>query len=410
MRAYRELFGHSQVLRLAMIAVTTRVAAPMLSLSLLLAVVGSHHSYASGGLVLTGYAAALAVFVPVSGRLVDRFRPQRVLLVWLTGNMVSYAAMVVVLLRSAPTPVLVVCAAAIGATSPPAAPLVRATWRTVVPEKLLQTAFALDAVLNEGMFVSGPLLVSALLLITSPVVVIIVVGVCMSAGVALLVNTPSVRDRTHTEPAEQRHYLGPLVHGQVRLLLLILLCDTLAFGGMIVGVPAAATAAGAQAVAGVLLSIGSLGAVISALIYGTRGRGRFPGRQLAMFHAMSAVILAFIGHSPTLWVFGGLLLAVGLVGGPRDTLHQLVLGDVVPARYTTEAFAWMGSFMWVGYSLGTALAGQLVSHAGGRVDIAFYGAGGAAAVAALLSLFIRPTGSASEGERQEETVAGEQET
>jgi hypothetical protein len=45
--------------------------------------------------------------------------------------------------------------------------------------------------------------------------------------------------------------------------------------------------------------------------------------------------------------------------------------------------------MWVGYAAGTAAAGSLVQHAGGDITVAFLGAGGAAAVAAGLSLLVR---------------------
>ncbi|MGR3935903.1 hypothetical protein [Streptomyces sp. BRA346] len=42
---------------------------------------------------LSGYAAALAVAVPVAGRLVDRLRPRRVLACCLVANMAAYAVL-----------------------------------------------------------------------------------------------------------------------------------------------------------------------------------------------------------------------------------------------------------------------------------------------------------------------------
>lgn len=79
-----------------------------------------------------------------------------------------------------------------------------------------------------------------------------------------------------------------------------------------------------------------------------------------------------------------------MIGGPRDTLHQLVLSDVATEGHRTEVFAWMSTFMWAGYGLGTAVAGQLVSLTGGRPHAVFLAAAVAAAVAAATSLLVRP--------------------
>ncbi|MEV5508532.1 hypothetical protein [Streptomyces orinoci] len=85
-----------------------------------------------------------------------------------------------------------------------------------------------------------------------------------------------------------------------------------------------------------------------------------------------------------------LLLGVGLVGGPRDTLHQVVLGKAAPEEHRTEAFAWMSTFMWAGYGVGSAVAGQLAGAGGGSAGRAFLGAAVAAALASAVSLLVRP--------------------
>jgi MFS family permease len=417
MRAYRELFAIREVRSMVLILLLTRVAAPMLALSLLLAVVAATGSYASGGLVLTGYAGALAVFVPIASRLVDRAPARRVLLGWLCGNVVAYPAMIVSLYAKAPVGVLIAVAVLLGATTPPAGPVTRGLWPSLVPAQRLQTAYAFDAVLNESLFVGGPLVVSALLLVAPPSVIVAVVGACVLCGVLLLVNVPSVRDRRPADDPEPRDYLGPLAHAQVLILLGIIVCDTFAFGSMMVGVPAAAAHLGSRTLAGVLLSVGSLGAVISGVIYGARPRAKAPGRQLAVFHLAGAILLVLAGQVGVMALFALIILGVGLVGGPRDTLHQVVLGEAAPKRYRIEAFAWLGTFMWVGYAGGTAATGQFVQRAGGETTVAFIAAGCAAAVAAALSLLVRsttpdapdPDGAAEpepDGERAEEAAVG----
>jgi MFS family permease len=394
MRVYLTLFSHAGVFRLVMVAVVSRLAAPMVSLSLLLSVQSAYGSFASGGLVLTGYAAALAVLAPFSGRLVDRFHPRPVLLGCLAVHVAAYALMITTLLSRAPVPLLIVGALLLGASTPPAGPVVRSSWAKVVPAERLQTAFALDAVLNESMIVTGPLIVSLVLLIASPVVALFVAAGAMVAGVLLLVLTPAADRQVAEDKPRARRALGPLAHGQVRILLGIMACDTVAYGSMVVAIAAAATSTGNLGFSGVLLSILSLGAVISGLVYGTRDRSDRATRQLAMFHAASCVLLVCAALATPLWLTGALLVLVGLVGGPRDTLHQLVLSDAAPEGHRTEVFAWLSTFSWAGYGLGTAISGQLVALDDGRPHLTFVLAAVAAGSAAGLSLLVRPTISA----------------
>jgi predicted MFS family arabinose efflux permease len=345
----------------------------------------------------------------MAGRLADRLAPGRILPYWLAANVIAYAAAVTALSRDAPVGLLIVCAAALGATTPPAGPVTRGLWPSLVPAERLQTAYAFDAVLNESLFVSGPLIVSALLTFLAPGVIVVIVGLCTFAGVSLLISLPALREREPVEQTEKRHYLGPLGHGQVLVLLGIILCDTFAFGSMLVGVPAATAELGAPTLAGVLLSLGSLGAVISGLIYGARTRSGAPGRQLALFHFLSAVLLVLAGQVSLVVLLALIILGVGLVGGPRDTLHQVVLGDVAPAQYRTEAFAWLGTFMWAGYAGGTAVTGQFVDHANGNVTVAFIAGAVGAGVAACLSLLVRvPTPAETTAEPVPDVVAAEE--
>src|SRR4051794_31808066 len=141
MRTYRELLSIPEVRRMVPVLLLTRLSAPMLGLSLLLAVVDRAGSYASGGLALTGYAAALALFVPVNGRLVDRFAARRVLITLLICNATAYAVTIGALYTHAPYEMLILCAVALGATTPPAGAVTRGLWPSLVPKERLQTAY-----------------------------------------------------------------------------------------------------------------------------------------------------------------------------------------------------------------------------------------------------------------------------
>jgi MFS family permease len=63
--------------------------------------------------------------------------------------------------------------------------------------------------------------------------------------------------------------------------------------------------------------------------------------------------------APGFLALAALITVTGLLTGPRDTLQSTLLADRTPARYRTEVFSWLNTFMWIGYGLGTATAGNL---------------------------------------------------
>lgn len=83
-------------------------------------------------------------------------------------------------------------------------------------------------------------------------------------------------------------------------------------------------------------------------------------------------------------VLGILYALAGLVSGGRDVLNQIVISATAVQAYRTEAFALLGTFMWFGYGLGTAAAGQLGQHAGPSAIYLGAAVAGIAAAVALL--------------------------
>jgi MFS family permease len=391
--AYRALFAIRHVRRLALAAVLTRVGAPMLSLALLLAVRNSTGSYALGGAVLTANAVALAVVVPFTGRLVDRLGAGKVLPLCITAYILVQVSLMVALWRDAPGSVLVVLAAVLGACMPPVGPLIRSQWARVVPEERLSTAYALDAAITETAFVAGPLLVTVIVAVASPPFVLAFITFAIAVGVGVLLLGPAhaaTGQPVRSGPLARR-MLGALGHGPVRRILAVVVFDAASFGGVTLGVTAAAAAAGHSSIAGVLLAALAVGAGAAGLVYGSRPRRGRRRLQLTLLFAGSAVFMALAGTGPGLVVTGILMLVLGLLGGPRDTLLQLVLGDAAPENERTESFAWMGTSMWLGYGVGAGLAGRVLGDDTTAAGKAFLIAAVAGALASLLSLRLSRT-------------------
>jgi MFS family permease len=380
-RRYRELLTIPGVGRLTASVLLSRVATSMLNLALLVATT-QRYGYAAAGVVLMVFAMATAIAGPVRGRLADRHEPRRVMLVLLAGHTVAWAGLLAGLLTAAPIVVLCLAGAALGISVPPAGPVVRGLWPTIVPEEQLPTAYAFDAALNTSTFLAGPMIAGGMLLLMPAPAVVGVTGGVKLAGDLLVAIAPTLRARRGDHPPA-RGFFGPLANGRVRLLLGMIVLDTFAFGCLEV---AAVAAASGQGTAGVFTSALALGAVVSGIGYGARTWPGLPRTQLVVLHTGGAVVLVGAGLAGAVLI---VLVAVayvvyGLVTGPVETLQQVLIGDASPDGQRIEAFAWVFSVMWAGFGIGTTVAGQLVDD--GAPAGALYAAACAQALVALVAM------------------------
>jgi MFS family permease len=380
-RRYRELLTIPGVGRLTASVLLSRVATSMLNLALLVATT-QLYGYAAAGVVLMVFAVANAIAGPVRGRLADKHEPRKVLLVLLAGHTVAWAGLLAGLVAAAPVVVLCLAAAALGISVPPAGPVVRGMWPTIVPEERLPTAYAFDAALNTSTFLAGPMIAGGALLLAPAPAVVGVTGGIKLVGDLLVAIAPALRGR-RGDHAPARGFFGPLAHGRVRLLLGMIVLDTFAFGCLEV---AAVAAASGQGTAGVFTSAMALGAVVSGIGYGARTWPGLPRTQLVVLHAGGAVVLVGAGLAGAVLI---VLVAVayvvyGLVNGPVETLQQVLVGDATPDGQRIEAFAWVFSVMWAGFGIGTTVAGRLVDD--GAPAGALYAAACAQVLVALVAL------------------------
>lgn len=363
MGAYRELLATPGVWRLTLAVLMSRLSVSMLSLAMLVATT-QLHGYANAGLLMLAYALTNAVVGPVRGRLADRYSPRRVMSSLLVVHVAAFVVLVFAFAAEVPMALLAPAGVLFGLSVPPTGPVVRGLWPTVVPAERLATAYAFDSGLNTATFVAGPMVAGGMLLLAPAFVVVAVTGVLKVTGDLLVTVSPIVRDagRSVAKVAAgwSARVFGPLVHGRVRLLLALILLDTFTFGAMEVAAVAAASGEGS---AGLLTSAFALGGAVSGIGYGARVWPGSPRAQLILLGAIGTVVLAAGSVSAEL-VAGMVLVGVvfvlfGLANGPVETVKQVLIGEVSPEHQRIEVFSWVFSIMWLGFGIGTTVAGQL---------------------------------------------------
>ncbi|MFD8478816.1 MFS transporter [Kitasatospora sp. NPDC059673] len=352
--AYRDCLGSPHAKYLFATNLLGRLPNGMAPLGIAIFLRSRHFDFGTVGLITALYGLSMAVGGPVLGRAVDRFGQPLVLVPSAIGSAAGLLWLMASDGRSAVAAAAAVCAA--GLLSPPLEPCLRTLWPSLLADpRAISAAFALDASLQEVVFVSGPLLVVLISAVLSSAAVLPVTALAMLAGTAGYV-LPAPVHRWRAEP-RRPDWAGPLRSSVLRRLLLTLGCVGIGLGALNIATVAYQEHVGRSGLSGVLLGANALGALIGGLVYGARSWPLSVPRRLMLLLAASAVcylpLVAQASPLPTTV----LVFCAGLFLAPILTCGFSIIGEVAPRGTATEAFAWMVTAVLTGNAAGSSLAG-----------------------------------------------------
>jgi len=365
---YRELFDNRYAASLLAWSIVARIPNGMGALSLVLLVRATGAGYGEAGLVAAAYAVAVAVGAPYGGRQVDRRGAARILRRRLVLYSSLFGATAVLGAVDAPILVIAAFAAASGLTLAPISSVMRSIWPTVAGEDGARTAYALDAALQEVIFVGGPLLV-AVLATFDPAAAVAGAAVIAAVGTFAFMRLPPVRA---SEPAEDRHSsrLGALSSVGVRTLALLSLCLGIGFGSAEIAIPAFAEAQGNRALAGVALAGFSLGSLLGGLVAALRP-SRDDRRRIIIGTFVLAALLALPLLSGSMAAMTALFFVAGIPVAPVVAAIYGQIGRVAAAGSVAEAFSWFGTSVSIGIAGGSVAGGWLIDSSDWRAAVVF---------------------------------------
>ncbi len=384
---YARVLRAPDVARLLGAAVLARMPIGIDSLAMVLFVRAETGSFASAGLVAAAFGLGSGTSSPIQGRLIDRHGHARVMLPLAALHATSLGALVTLGLSGAHTAALVACGLAAGASIPPVGSVVRPLLPHLLgsDERLLPTAYAVDGIAIELVFIAGPLLTAVIVSVGSPAVALLVACGFVIVGTLVLVTSPASRAWQPSAGEHERHLLGALTSPGVRTIVAATAPIGFALGATEVTMTAFATDHGSRAAAGALLALWAVGSGVGGLAYGAREHGSAPGaRWVRIAVAFPLCSLPLIA-APSIAVMTALALIAGLCLAPYMAAANQLVGDVAPAGAVTEAFAWPITAIAIGAATGSAAAGAIAQSVGWRTGFVAVVAAGAVAGSVALA-------------------------
>jgi len=352
---YRSVLSLPGAPRLFASALVGRLPQGMSSLAILLLVRATTHSYAAAGVAVGAFALATAACAPLLGRLVDHFGRARVLLPFACAQACVYALLVVAAQAGAGVVALIVLSGMAGALLPPIAPAVRALLREVFDDQaVLDTAYALESIFQETIWIVGPLVVALIIAITSPEAAVALLGVECVAGTSLFLRSPLVRYSSTADGAGQER-VSALSSPELRALLGPVALTGVALGAVEVGLPSLALHAGSRPASGLLLALWSVGSMTGGLWYGARIWRSSLGTRYQLL-----LVVLVICTAP---LIAARSIAAGIV---CSVLAGLAIAPVFSCQYALAGLS--GSRPWAACAAGgeqTADSGRLRGFSGG---------------------------------------------
>lgn len=369
--AARRLFGNyaglidaPAVRNFVLFGLLGRMAVAMLSLGIVLMISGLTGSYATAGLLAGLSVLAGAAGAPMLGRLADRYGQSRVVVVAIPVHCAGLVTLVGCAVLDLPTWLLAVPAIVTGGFYPPIGSFVRARWANRLSgSPRLTTAYALESVFDELMFVTGPVLVTLLATKVHPTA-----GLAAALVVTIVGGIGFARQRgTDPPPIESKGRRAFMLRDPtVFMVTMVTLSTGIAFGALDVAVVAYTSAEQVPWAAGLVLALFALGSASGGLAYGA-----IPWRVDPLIRVVGTGTLLGLAFLPLVFLSSiGLIAGFAFVSGvaiaPLIVSCTTLVQHRVRKDGLTEALTWVTTGILVGVAVGSWLCGKVADATADR--------------------------------------------
>ncbi|MCM2388346.1 MFS transporter [Streptomyces albipurpureus] len=362
-------------LRAFLPALVGRSALAMGGLALLLAVQDRTGSYTQAGFATAAFGTANVIAAPWRARAVDRFGQRIALTTMASGQASGFAALALITeAKGAADSWFLILSVVVGLASPPLGAAMRMIWASLTTAGDQRTrAFSIDAVCEELLFVGGPVIITAVIMASSPSVGLWVTAAAVSVGTVAMTSSASSGALRGTGKGVARGDRPLRQPGFARVLIVLLGVGGL-LGVVEIAAPAVAAQCDAVAATGWLLAAFAGGSALGGFLYGQLNLKAGIGGRLFALCASMGLAAVLVSQLDTLGLFAAGLALVGLFLAPSLITGYLIADTIVPATSRTEASTWINTAVNLGASLASAAAGMVIDDSGAWLALLLMGA------------------------------------
>jgi MFS family permease len=391
MRTYAELFKNPGVASVLFAQLLARFPFGMQTITFAIHLEHIFGNYTVAGLAIAASTVGAAISAPILGRLVALYG---IKVVVITCSLVSPVGFLLLAFAPLTEGQAILTALGLGLFVPPIQPAARAVYPTLVKsESVRNNLFSVDAILQEVIWIVGPVLTTILIATTNTVVPLVVMVFVQIIGGLWFALLPQVQGAPI--PRSKKKMGSVLRTPLVRIMIVVNLLFVGSFSALEIGAVAAVGEAGA----GFVLAMLSIGSIVGALAFGHRARS-----PLALTKQLGVVLigdlLIFFNAKDPLWL--GICLFISGIGvALAFATMSAIIAKSIPLDDTPEVYGWIGSGQNIGYGFGAALAGVLVDNLSSTASFAFAsGLDGLAMLVAFAAVAITPSLLDSKAEKK----------
>ena len=375
--AYMTLFRTPGAIKFSLPGIIGRMPVSMDSLALIFIVVAANGSYAIAGALGATASIVVAISMPLWARISDRIGQRAILIRVVPLKLFGLSLFLLLVLNDAPVWTWFLSIIFAEAVSINLGGMVRRRWLYILsPDEttksgdkndrhLINTAYSLEALNDEFVFITGPIIATACATSITPTAGLIVGMLFLAIGAPLF-----AIQRATEPPASPKREVDPHPAVIKNRKLQAVVAPTVFVGGFF-GAIAIATVAftdlyGSQSQSGLLLAIWAGGSAIAAIINGViKCRASHAVRFL--FFLISLTLLSipflFVRSIPALAIA---LFLNGFAIAPLIVNAYGVAESAVPPEQITETLSWVVAGMPLGGALSSAIAGWVIDSYGAQ--------------------------------------------
>jgi MFS family permease len=352
MRTYIDLFRTHGVAAVVFSQLLARFAFGMQTITFAIHLQNKYQNYTVAGLAIGASTVGGAIAGPVLGRWMAVVGIKPVVVV---SSFLASICFLLVGFAPISEPLVIGIALVLGMVLPPIQPAARTVYPTLVTsEAQRNTLYSVDAILQEVIWILGPVLATVLIASTNTLVPIVAMAAVQLIGGLWFGLLKQVREAPIPRSKKR---LGSVLRSRlVRVLIIINLLFVGSFSALEIG----AVAAVGQAEAGFVIAMLSIGSVVGGLAFGHRARSPLAlSKQLAV--VLIGDLLIFFNATDPIWLSICLFIS-GIGVATAFATMGAVIGKSVKLDESTEVYGWIGSGQNIGYGAGAAVAGLVVDR------------------------------------------------